>query len=258
MDEAVINTVYSFFLITIRFSGLFLTTPFFSSLMIPIQVKAGLTLLCSLILFPIIFAEELIPFPTSLLKLVFQVGNELLVGLVLGFTVLLTFTAFQLAGQFLDIRMGFALVNIVDPLTGSNAPLIGQFKNILAILILLLINGHHQIIRALVKSFQILPITKPVLSHQLLEYLFRVGGDIFIIAFRLSLPIIATLFVVDILFGFLARTVPQMNVFMLGFPIKILVGFLMLFLSIPLIVNLLIEIIEMMYQHLYKILELMK
>ncbi|MCK4257453.1 MAG: flagellar type III secretion system protein FliR [Halanaerobiales bacterium] len=258
MDDLLINTIYSLLLITIRFSGLFFIAPLYSSRMIPAQVKAGFSLICSIIIFPIIFSEGLILFPDHPLQVVFHLLNELLVGLILGFVTFLAFITFQIAGRFLDMRMGFAMVNIIDPFMGEDAALIGQFKNILALIIFLVTNGHHQILKALVSSFQILPITKPVISNQLIEYIFRIGSDIFIIGFRLALPILATLFIVDLVFGFLARTVPQMNVFVLGFPVKILIGFLMLFLSMPYLVAMFIEVIQIMYQNMYQLLKIFK
>ncbi len=258
MDVALINTVYSFILITIRFGSLFMITPMFSSMVIPTEVKAGLSLLCSIILYPIVFAQGVQPFPDSLLRVVFQAGNEALVGLILGFVTYLTFSTIHLAGQFMDLRMGFAMVNVVDPFTGSDAPLMGQFKNILALLLLLTINGHHQILLALTKSFDILPIGVPVLSKPIIGYVLRIGGDIFLIGFRLALPVIAVLFIVDVIFGFLARTVPQMNVFILGFPIKILLGFLVLFLAMPFMVRFLVDILELINQQVVQALQLMR
>ncbi len=258
MDDLLINTMYSFLLITIRFSGLFFIAPLYSSNMISPQIKAGFSVLCSIIIFPVVFSEGLISFPEIPLQVVFHLLNELLVGLILGFVTFLAFVTFQIAGRFLDMRMGFAMVNIIDPFMGEDGALIGQFKNILALMVLLAINGHHQIIRALISSFQILPVTKPFLSNQLIEYILRIGSDIFLIGFRLALPIMATLFIVDFVFGFLARTVPQMNVFILGFPVKILVGFLMLFLSMPYLVDMFIEVIQIMYQNLYHLLNILK
>ena len=258
MDEALINAIYSFSLLAVRFGTLFIVVPIFSSKAIPMQLKSGMTLLCCIILYPVIFNENLIAFPDNIVQIIYHVGNEFLAGFILGFAVLLTFAIFQLAGQFIDIRMGFALANIVDPLTGLNAPLVGQFKNILAMLILLSVNGHHQIIKALIKSYQVLPVTTPVMNQEILEYIFRMGGDIFLIAFRLAFPIIATLFIIDIIFGFLARTVPQMNVFMLGFPTKIGVGYMMLFLSIPILVKVIGEVLHMMEENLLDILKIIQ
>lgn len=258
MDELLVNTIYSFLLITIRFSGIFLVTPLYSSQIIPIQVKSGLSLISGFILYPIIFQEGAIPFPDSVLEVIFNLVNELLIGLILGFSVFLIFSALQLAGQLLDLRMGFAMVNVIDPFTGSNAPLIGQFKNILAILLFLIINGHQQIIRALVASFKILPLTRPFLTPELMGYIFRIAGDIFLIGLRLALPVMAVLFIVDVVFGFLARTVPQMNVFILGFPLKILIGFLILLLSMPFMIEFLIDILQSIDTELANLLKLMK
>lgn len=258
MDEVLTNTAYSFFLIFVRFGGLFLTTPLFSNEMVPNQVKAGLSVLCSIIMFPIVYANGVIEFPPVPLGVVLQVANEILVGIIIGFIALTTFAAFQVAGQFIDLSLGFSMVNVIDPFLGEDAPLMGQFKNLLALMVLLAIDGHHQFFRALITSFQVIPITKPILSTHLLEYIFRIGGDLFLVGLRISLPIVATIFIVDFVFGFIARTVPQMNIFILGFPVKILIGFLLIFLSLPFVVQLITEVIQMMNQQIFDVLKILK
>lgn len=258
MDEVLLNTVYSFLLIFVRFGGLFATTPLFSNEAVPNQVKVGLSVLCSIIMFPIVFANGVVEFPSVPLGVVLQVANELLVGIVIGFVALIAFAVFQVAGQFIDLSLGFSMVNVIDPFLGEDAPLMGQFKNLLALMVLLAIDGHHQFFRALIASFQIIPITKPILSANLLEYIFRVGGDLFLVGLRISLPVVATIYIVDFVFGFIARTVPQMNIFILGFPLKILIGLLLLFLSIPFLVQLIGEVIQMMNQQIFDVLKILK
>jgi flagellar biosynthetic protein FliR len=258
MDDVLINTVYSFLLITVRFSGLFFTIPLFSSGLIPTQAKLGLSLLSSIVLYPVVFANGLVAFPQMPFEVVFQVGNELLIGIILGFAGLLTFSAFQLAGQFIDLSMGFSMVNVVDPFLGEDAPLMGQFKNLMALMVLLSINGHHEIIRAMIQSFRVLPVTHPVLSTSVIEYFIRLSGDLFMLGFRVALPIIGTIYIVDFIFGFIARTVPQMNVFIMGFPVKIIVGFAILFVSMPYLAGMMVEVIQIMQRNMAQLLLLFK
>lgn len=258
MDEFLINTLYSFLLIIVRFSGLFLIAPIFSGQIIPKQVKMGLTFVVSIILYPVIFTQELIPFPVLPLQLVFEVTNELLIGLILGFAAYMVYTVFQISGKFIDFRMGFTMVSVIDPMVGDSVPLTGQFKTILAILIMLITNGHHLMLQGLLKSFELLPIGHPIWKEELAEFFFKLGGEIFLIGFRLALPIIATLFLVEFIFGLLARTVPQMNVFMLGFPIKILIGFLVLYMSIPYLVHMTVEILGIMNTRLFQVIKVLQ
>lgn len=258
MDAVLMNTVYSFFLIVVRFGSLFLSTPLFSSEMIPTQIKTGLSVLCALILYPIVFAKGLVVFPDQPIIVVMQVANEVLVGAVIGFVTLLTFSAFQLAGEFIDLSAGFTMVNVIDPLMGEDAPMTSQFYNLLAILTFLVIDGHHEVIRALVSSFKVVPVTKPVITQELLQYTFRIGGDLFLVGLRLALPIIATLFIVDFVFGLIARAVPQLNVFLLGFPVKIMIAFLLLFVSIPFTVDLISQVITTTYDQIFHVLKFLK
>ena len=258
MDAAVMNMVYSFFLIAVRFGSLFLSTPLLSSEMIPTQVKAGLSLIVSIIIYPMVYSKGMVVFPDQPILVVLQVLSEVLVGVIIGFVTLLTFSAFQLAGEFIDLSAGFTMVNVIDPLVGEDAPMTSQIYNLLSILVFLTINGHHEVIRALISSFKVIPVTKLVLTPNLLEYVFRLSGDLFIIALRLAVPIMATLFIVDYVFGLIARTVPQLNVFLLGMPVKIMIAFLLLFASIPFTVDLMSQVITMMYDNIFHALKLLK
>jgi flagellar biosynthetic protein FliR len=209
-------------------------------------------------MYPVVFANGVIEFPSVPLGVVLQVANELLVGVIIGFVAVLAFATFQVAGQFIDLSIGFSMVNVIDPFLGEDAPLMGQFKNMLALMVLLAVDGHHQFFRALITSFQVAPVTKPILSANLLEYIFRIGGDLFLVGLRIALPVVATIFIVDFVFGFIARTVPQMNIFILGFPVKILIGFLLIFLTIPFLVQLIGEVIQMMNHQIFDVLKILK
>lgn len=167
--------------------------------------------------------------PANELGIFIGVLRELLVGIIIGFITLLTFAVIQLAGRFVDMRMGFAIVNVADPIHGTTLPLMGQYKNILATLIFLSINGHHILIRAVHDSFLIVPPGSIVLTNRALSLIIRKSSDLFLLAFKVALPVIATLFIVDLILGFMARTMPQLHVFVVGLPIKITLGLVILF-----------------------------
>ncbi|HKL12191.1 MAG TPA: flagellar biosynthetic protein FliR [Halanaerobiales bacterium] len=230
------NLIYFFFLIMARYFGIFLITPIFSSIVVLRQVKIILALLMALITFLLTYQTANIAAPTNDLTVIIFIIKELSIGLFMGFIIYLFFAAIQLAGQFIDLRMGFRIANVVDPMSGASSPIIGQFKNIFTILIFLSINGHLMIIRSLNKSFNIIPIGEITYSNTLWQFLFRRSADLFIIGFKIALPIMGTLFIVDIMLGFLARAVPQMNIFIIGLPLKILIGFILLILSFEILI----------------------
>jgi len=230
------NLIYLFFLIMARYFGLFLITPIFSSVAILRQVKIILALLMAVITFLLTYQAANIAAPAHDLEVILYLIKELSIGIFMGFIIYIFFAAIQLAGQFIDLRMGFRIANVVDPMTGASSPIIGQFKNIFTILVFLSINGHLMIIKSLNKSFDIIPLGQVSYDANLWRFLFRRSADLFIIGFKIALPIMGTLFIVDIMLGFLARAVPQMNIFIIGLPLKILIGFILLILSFEILV----------------------
>lgn len=216
-----------FILIFFRLVGFFLLVPVLGSTVIPVRIRVLLLLFLSVIFWPVVeTAPEM-----EMEYLFIYCFSEFARGLLMGFISMLVFSTLQLSGQFLDLRMGFAIVNVMDPLQGRPVPLMGQFLNILAVLIFLLLEGHHQVLQIFARSFSSVPPGTTLSLTRAFPYLLRFLGDIFILAFRVALPIIIILFIVDIAFGFLARTVPQINIFIVGLPTKIFMGFLLLFLT---------------------------
>ncbi len=249
------NYTYVYILTFIRFLGLFLITPIFSSRTIPAKIKITISFFLALITIP--FISTVHNMPANELMIVLEVLRELLIGFVIGFITLLSFAVIQLAGRFIDMRMGFAMVNVADPIHGETLPLMGQFKNMLAILLFFSINGHHLLLRTINHSFNIIPLGEAVLTNQAIMVILRKVGDLFILAFQISLPIIATLFIVDVILGFLARTMPQFNIFVVGLPLKLLIGVIMLFFSLNIILGFTGQMFEDMFQDLFKLLKLL-
>ena len=157
--------------------------------------------------------------------------------------------AIQIAGGFIDFQMGFAIANIIDPQTGAQSPLLGQFFNSLALLLLLALNGHHLLLDGIFFSYQFLPVDQlwPAFGDERLVYFVTsIFVTSFAIAFQMSVPIVATLFLVDLALGITARTVPQLNIFVVGFPIKIGVSFLVLFIMMGVMIGVMRKLFEFM------------
>lgn len=218
---------YLLLLIFFRLVGFFLLVPVLGSPVIPVRIRILLVVFLTGILFPVVEG----PIEAELDYLLIFILSEFARGLMMGFVSMLIFSTLQLSGQFLDLRMGFAIVNVMDPLHGRPIPLLGQFFNTLAILIFLMLDGHHQIIQIFASSFRHVPLGTAFTLNRIFPYLLRLVGNIFILAFQLALPIFIVLFVVDIAFGFLARTVPQINIFIVGLPTKVFLGFLILYIT---------------------------
>jgi len=221
-----------FLLILGRLSGLFLSAPIFSSKQIPTTIKVvTLTILsASLACFlPVQYGVEL----NSLGMFVSAMVLEIFIGYIIGFVTNIVFAAIQLAGQVMDMQMGFAIVNVVDPLSGVQIPLMGNLTQLMALLMYLAVDGHHYLLQAIIQSYKMIPVLGLNLSGEFYQILFDISIYMFIIAVKIAAPIVMVVLTSDIAMGFIARTVPQMNVFIIGLPLKILVGLLALSLFLP-------------------------
>ncbi len=247
------NQVGFFLLVFARISGVFSTAPVFGSRNIPVYVKAGTVLAISYILFPLVFQTKTM-IPENFLSYIAIVIGEFLLGLIVGWISSLIFSAVQATGQILDMQVGFGIVNIFDPASGQQVPLIGNFKYILAVLIFLSTNSHHILLSALFASFKLIPVTGVVFNTALSEIVVDIVSGFFIIALKISVPVLATLLLTDVALGILARTMPQMNIFVVGMPVKIIVGIFVLSLALPFYIYFLEVLFNGMYNDIYRIL----
>jgi len=201
---------------------------------IPKRVKAAMSLVLAWLISPMIVQPDL-ALATGLPDLAALGIREVLAGGIIGFAFSILFIGIRSAGQAAGMQMGFAIVNVIDPHTQQNVSLMGQFKFIILMLFFLLIDGHHLVLESLFDSFQAVPIGSLSIASVVPEKLIRLSAMAFIIAVKIASPMIVTLLLTDIALGIVARTVPQMNIFIVGFPVKIGVGLLVLAASIPLL-----------------------
>lgn len=164
--------------------------------------------------------------------------HEAVIGGMIGFAFSILFWAIRMAGDLIGLQMGFSIVNVIDPNSTGQVSLIGEFKYVIAMLILLLTNGHHLMITALIDSYRVIPVGGGVFGFGVYDGLLRLSATAFVTAVKIGAPAMITLLLTDVALGILARTVPQMNIFIVGFPLKIGVGLFVLGLSLPLLMKL--------------------
>jgi flagellar biosynthetic protein FliR len=215
-----------------RVAAVLFFAPFFGSQQVPARLKIVLALVFSVALYPLVPAGALSR-PAGLFELVVVVFTELTIGLAIAYAVQLIFAAVQLAGTVVDFQMGFGVVNVIDPQTQSQVSITAQFHNIIAVLFFLALNGHHVLIGALVDSFELINPHRIDFSSLTPEFILQVFSATFIVAVKIAAPVMAVLFFLSVGLGLVARTVPQMNVFIVGFPLQIGVGLVMIGLSMP-------------------------
>ena len=209
-----------------------MSIPIFDSRGIPLFFKIALTFATAIILFPLL-EVDVVPVTNDLLRLGVSVAGEIFLGLAIGFSVKLIFAGIQLAGQLAGYQMGLAIANVMDPATSEQVPLLAQFNNLIGLLIFLSINAHYWFIKALTESFRLVPPLNVNFGSSLMEHLIQLSGDMFVIALQVGAPVIAAMLITSVAFGLIARTVPQMNVFIVAMPLKIGVGLLFIGFGLP-------------------------
>ncbi len=225
-------------LILIRVLAVLATLPVIGNKSVPAMLKVGLALCLAILIFPNVKTENL-HVPGDTIPLLLGILGEIGIGLFIGFMSNLVFISAQVAGQFIGYQMGFGIVSVVDPQTQSQLSIIALLVNLFAILLFLSLNIHHILLRAMAESFQLIPLLGGHYPLALMKQLVQNSGDLFVVAVRLGAPIMAVLLFTNVSMGAIARAVPQMNIFIVAFPIQIGVGLIMLGLSLPLMIGLL-------------------
>jgi flagellar biosynthetic protein FliR len=244
-------------LIFCRITSFFIVAPVFSARNVPNQFKVGLSFLITLVAFSTIDQNAMTIDGAYLVS----VMKEIVIGLLLGFVAYLFFTVVQISGSFIDMQMGFSMANIIDPMTGTQSPILGNLKFMLAVLLFLTFNGHHYFIHAIIDSYKWVPLSNEAFAHiyngQVSDFLFKSFASVFELAFQMAAPMIAALFLIDVGLGILARTAPQFNIFVIGMPLKVLVGFVLLTLLFPGFLTLFSELFSLMFGAMQKLLDIL-
>ncbi|ASS75636.1 flagellar biosynthetic protein FliR [Tumebacillus algifaecis] len=248
----VVTYVEVFTLVLVRISSFFFLTPFFGARNIPMVIKIALAFMIALLMTPVLAASEAgqLYAGAGFADMFLIIVKELMVGITLAMIAAFIFAAIQVGGMFIDMQIGFVMANVFDPLTGASAPLTGQFKYALAMLLFLGLDGHHGLLAALLQSYNFLPLGSFVMSDNLLSIVVETFTVMFLLGLKIAAPIIASLFLTDVGLAILSRAVPQMNVFVIGMPTKVLVGSVMIFVAMPAFIYLLRGLFHTMYGQL--------
>ncbi len=233
----------SLIFVFVRVASMLVVAPFFGGSNLPAQLKIGLALVISIIVTPTV---GIIPLPEGSINMAIGIMREVGIGVVIGFTSRLVFSAFEMAGQMTGMQMGFAVANVIDPQTNSQLSVVAQFYNLLAILLFFALNIHLAFLTAIKESFEYIAPYTFSLNRGVVEGLFLMAGNIFAIAVKLAAPVMVTILLANIAMGVLARTVPQLNIFVVGFPITIALGLVIVGITLPFAM----ELIEKVYGEL--------
>ncbi|MEA3486383.1 MAG: flagellar biosynthetic protein FliR [Thermodesulfobacteriota bacterium] len=232
MPQITSEQIETFIFAFLRVSAIVAVMPILGNRTVPVRVKGGLSIMIAFIIFPFVDIHAL---PLKILPLSLRMAGEVMVGITMGLAGRLIFAGVQLAGQLAGFQMGFAIVNVFDPITSAQVSIVAQFQYLFAMLIFLAVDGHHLFLYAIAESYRILPPLGFHFSGELTQSIVELSKDIFIIAIKIGAPVIAALLMTSIGFGLIARTVPQINILIVGFPIKIAVGLIGIGLALPVV-----------------------
>lgn len=239
----------NFFLIMIRAGFILIMLPFWGSKTIPSTFKIGLIIAISAILTPVI------QFDVKEKDIPLFVIRELLIGITLGLVARIIFLAIEMAGQIMSNTMGLSIATFFNPEIGQSTEVARLFSSILMLLFLGM-DAHHDLIYIFARSYEWLPGGSFSLKS-VLPTIINLTGHMFVIALKISAPVVTIMLLTNILFGFIYRAAPQMNIFFVGYPVYIFVGILVMLLSMPVFLNVSVNLLGSIKDDMVKTIELM-
>ena len=217
--------IVGFVLLFFRFGSLFIAIPIFSHESIPINVKASIAFFFAIVFYPSMPPLEIsIDVPTIFLAIL----SELLFGLAVGVILQIAYNVITFAGGIISHMMGFSMASAIDPQSGISMPIISQFLSLMGLLVLFSIDLHHWILIFIDGSLQKIPLGGFLMQENLFNYIINATANMFVVGFSMAFPLVALALLQDIIFGMLMKTMSQFNILVIGFPIKIMVGFAVL------------------------------
>ena len=217
-----VEQLQGFFWVLIRVSVLIFLLPLFGARNIPTMWKIGLSFVLALVLTPVVPPPAQLP--QSLIGLILGIASEVLMGTIVVFGVRVLFASVQIAGQIMSFQMGFSMARAIDPTTGSQSTALSQLLYLFTVLFYFAINGHHLTLRAIAASFHIVPPNSLSFDPALGEAMILISARMFLLGLKVAAPILIALFLSNLCLGIVARTVPQVNILMIGFPVNIGIG----------------------------------
>jgi len=228
----------AFILVLLRVSAIVVTIPVISETSVPARFKAALSILITLIIFPLVGPK--IP-PTAnyqVLILMYRMAGEVMIGLIIGYAARLLLAGIQMAGDIIGFQMGLSIANIIDPMTSEQVSIITELQYLIAMLVFLAVNAHHIFFSAIIQSYSILNPLTFHFSGPLMQTILSYSKEMFVIAVKLAAPITAVMLFTNVGLGIVARTVPQINIFIVGMPLQIAIGLIFLGLTAPVFLKL--------------------
>ena len=217
--------VISFILLFIRFAVIFSMMPFYSHSSIPMKFKVSLAFLLTVMFHSSLETNNI---PINSLAITLAIINEIVLAFCASLILNIIMYAIMYAGEQIAFTMGFSLASVIDPQTNMQVPVISKILSLIAFMVLISLDLHHNIIVFIIKLIEEVPLGGFYMSNNIYLYIVKAISNFFIIGFSIAFPITAISLLIDIIFGMLMKTMPQFNLLIIGFPIKIAFSFIVL------------------------------
>ena len=225
-----------FLLVLARLTAAIVSAPLFGARSVPIHTRVGLAIVLSLIVLPL-SERDLEGAPTDLFAFASALGTEVILGIALGVGIMLVFQGLEMAASLVSVQMGFGIGQVFDPISGQMSGTLEQFYKVLITLVFFAINGHYLVVMGFLATFEVVPPGQATLAVIAGDQVVPFFGTLIVSAIQIALPVFGALVLTDLALALVNRTVPQMNALVVGFPVKIGVGLIVLGASMPMLVS---------------------
>ena len=222
--------VETFLLTLIRILGMFVMIPFFGDKSVPMRVKVLLSFFVTIIMMQILPLKAPVSTDEPLIYAL-TAASEFFVGWMLGFAVYLVYSVLSMAGQFVDVQIGLSMVSVVNPLSQMQFTVTGNFYYFILLFVILMTRTYYYFLEGLKYSFRMIPLGKGMISYALYDSVFYFLKDYFLMALQIALLVFLVMMITNAVLGILARTAPQLNMFVVGFPVKLLLGLMAIYIT---------------------------
>ncbi|GJQ58259.1 MAG: flagellar biosynthetic protein FliR [Candidatus Scalindua sp. AMX11] len=247
-----INILPLFTIVLFRTASMLFFSPIYNQISMPVMVKIGLAVVISIVIYPTVDRASFMT-PDSLIAFILIIFKEVAIGFVIGYGATLMFGAFVVAGDLISGEIGLQMAEMSDPLFGGQVNQISQLIQMLGFLLLLAINGHHWVINALALSYKSVPITEFFWSGATMSKVLILFQGLFVSAIKLAAPLMIILSLIVVVTGIISRATPEIGILMVVFPLKILVGFLILAVTFPFLVRTMEHLLNALRKDLFSL-----
>ena len=251
--SAALPALLTLFIILLRVSAIIVFAPIFSSTSIPAQVKIAFSLIFAMVLYPVV-KQYIHITDFSIMNIAVIVTREVILSAALAFCVHFLWAGVELGAQLVGFMMGFSIANVLSPEENLQISILAEFESIVAILIFLIIDGHYIFIRAMADSFKMVPVGGFILNQSVFDVLNKLALMMFGVAFKILAPAVIALLITNVVFGIIARTMPQINIMIVAFPLSIGIGLFVLGASFSFSAYVLVKYYNSVFIHIYSLL----